>query len=96
MDQVLGTLKDGRIVLGERPDWPEGQRVWVLPGLNDEPPGTALPWVRLPDGRRVPINGSPEHNHLLVQQMAEFEPVELPRRKPAGTPTSSGSATTPW
>jgi hypothetical protein len=77
MDQVLGTLKDGRIVLDEQPDWPEGQRVWVMPGLDDEPPGTVLPWVCLPDGRRVPINGSPEHDQLLAQQMGEIEPVEM-------------------
>ena len=36
MDQVLGTLKDGRIVLDEQPDWPEGQRVSVTLVLDDE------------------------------------------------------------
>ena len=36
MDQVLGTLKGGRIVLDEPPDWPEGQRVSVTQALDDE------------------------------------------------------------
>jgi hypothetical protein len=69
MDHVLGTLKNGRIVLDERPDWPEGQRVWVTPGLDDEPPGTVLPRVRLSDGSDVPINGTLEHSRLLAEQM---------------------------
>ncbi len=77
MDQMLGTLKDGRIVLDEQPDWPEGQRVWVMPGLDDEPLGTVLPWVRLPDGRRVPFNGTPEHSCLLAEQMDELEPLPM-------------------
>lgn len=77
MDEVLRTLKAGRIVLDEQPDWPEGQRVWVMPGLDDEPPGTVLPWIRLPDGRHVPVNGTPEHSKLLAEQMREGEPVEM-------------------
>jgi hypothetical protein len=77
MDQVLGRLKNGRIVLDEQPDWPEGQRVWVMPGLDDKPPGTVLPWVRLPDGRRVPIDGSLEHCKLLAEQMGEGEPMQM-------------------
>lgn len=36
MDQVLGTLKDGRIVLDEQSGWPEGQRVSVTLTLIDE------------------------------------------------------------
>jgi hypothetical protein len=77
MDQVLGRLKDGRIVLDEQPDWPEGQRVWVMPGLDDEPPGMVLPRVRLPDGRKVPIDDSPEHLKLLAEQMGEGETMQM-------------------
>jgi hypothetical protein len=48
-----------------------------MPGLDDEPPGTVLPRVRLPDGRRVPIDGSPERSRLLAEQMGEGEPVAM-------------------
>ncbi len=40
MDQVLGTLKNGRIVLDEQPDWPQGQKV-LIRLLTDE--GEAAP-----------------------------------------------------
>ena len=34
MDYVLGHLKKGQIVLDEQPDWPDDQRVAVIPHLR--------------------------------------------------------------
>jgi hypothetical protein len=76
MDQVLGTLKSGRIVLDEQADCAEGQRVAVLPHLDGEPVGTIQPCVELPDGKAVPFNGTPEHFKLLEEQMGRPYPVE--------------------
>ena len=75
-DAVLGIYRHGRIELDEQPEWPDGQRVAILVHLEDEPIGTGVPRVELPDGRIVPFNDSPEHCKLLAEQMDRPFPGE--------------------
>jgi hypothetical protein len=76
MDAIFGTIRNGRVELDAPADWPDGQRVAVLPHLDGEPVGTELPRIELPDGRVVPFNGNAEHFKLLADQMGRPIPVE--------------------
>jgi len=75
-DAILGTYRNGRIELDERPNWPDGQSVAILVHLDGEPIGTDVPRIELPDGRVVPFNNSPEHCGLLAEQMGRPNPIE--------------------
>jgi hypothetical protein len=77
-EPIFGTIRNGRVELDSPIDWPDGQRVAILPHLDGEPVGTELPEPELPVGRIVPYNGGPEHDKLLAEQMGR-DPIE---RKP--------------
>ncbi len=74
---ILGTIRNGRLEFDEPLDWPEGQRVAVLPREDGEPVGTIPPRITLPSGQIVYFNGSPEHTRLLVEQMDRGEALEM-------------------
>jgi hypothetical protein len=72
---ILGTIRNGRVELDGATNWPEGQRVAVVPHEDGEPVGTIPPVIELADGQVVYFNGSPEHIKLLVEQMDRREPL---------------------
>jgi len=83
MNALLGTYRQGRIILDSKPDWLDGQRVAILPHLDGEPIGTESPRAELPDGRVVPFDGSPEHFKLLKGQMNRHNSVGFMQDKEA-------------
>ena len=78
MSEISGTYRDGHVELAAAVDWANGTPVTVQPQADDDDPaGTRLPSVRLPDGRTLPWSDTPEFRRALLEQMDRREPVEL-------------------
>jgi hypothetical protein len=74
MQSIEGTYRDGQIQLESPPNWPEGQRVVILPAGDDSEvvrpqPTWGLEESLWPD--------TPENNAEIVRRMRESEPLVM-------------------
>ncbi len=77
MNSIHGIYRDGHIELDSAVSWPDGFPVTVQPCLDEEPAGTRLPSIQLPDGTILLWSNTPEFRAALMAQMDRREPVEL-------------------